>query len=644
MIRKFTLLIGCFFASILYSQHKFLNDPKLSDEDLKSTQSKIEADAPAEVLYRSVHYMIDYNGFLTQEIVSRVKIYNKENAGDYLDYEIPVYDNGKGDRETLSNLKAVTYNWEDGKKTTTKIQRDEKFKSKEDKNYTITKFAYANVKNGSVVEYSYKLYSPFLSSTPRILIEEEIPVSYVEYVFDHPKPLGYSINYKGSVTPTHRDSGQKTLYGNEYQTYRFAYEKLPAFKDEKYVLNNNNYKTGIKAELNSTMINNVFKSYAMSWADIQKRLYEHDDFGLQLKRDNLVKNVLPADILEMTNRLEKADAILKFVQKNYTWNKEDETFTDKGIKNLITTKIGNTAEINLLLTMLLRNAGFDADPVVLSTIKRGMLLAYNPSISQLNFVLASFNENGKIYLLDGTSKLTEVNMISPRALNQYGIVMSKDEAKQINVIYPEVSKTVLSIDAKLLPDGTMEGKFADRDTKLYAMIANENYTEDEKTFAKNYQDEYKFPFTNMKHGLQKNNDFETSFDFTSDTFVDNIGNKLVFNPLLFLYSQNHSYNQTEPRRSDIEFYSAFDRVKKVTVTLPDGYEFENVPKSKKFRAEDNALQYAYLVTQTGNKLTVETTVKIDDSIFPKEYYPAFKQIYDNVTKMEAQVVTAVKKK
>ena len=63
MIRKFTLLIGCFFASILYSQHKFLNDPKLSDEDLKSTQSKIEADAPAEVLYRSVHYIIDYNGF-----------------------------------------------------------------------------------------------------------------------------------------------------------------------------------------------------------------------------------------------------------------------------------------------------------------------------------------------------------------------------------------------------------------------------------------------------------------------------------------------------------------------------------------------------------------------------------------------------
>ena len=208
-MKKFTLFIGCFLVSFLYSQHKFLNDPKLSDEDLKSTQSKIEADAPAEVLYRSVHFMIDYNGYLTQEITKRVKIYNKDNAGDYLDHEISIYDNNQGDRETLSNLKAVTYNWEDGKKVATKIKGDEKFKSKEDKNFTINKFAFANVKDGSVVEYSYKLFSPFLSSTPRILIEEEIPVKYVEYIFDAPKPLGYTINYKGSLSPIRRDTGEK---------------------------------------------------------------------------------------------------------------------------------------------------------------------------------------------------------------------------------------------------------------------------------------------------------------------------------------------------------------------------------------------------------------------------------------------------
>ncbi|MGZ5284208.1 MAG: transglutaminase domain-containing protein [Kaistella sp.] len=636
----FALAVG--LSGFAYSQHKFLEIPKLSEEDLKSEKSAKFGDVPAEVLYRSTHFRIDYDGNLYQNVVSRVKIYNKDNASDYLGQEIGVYDDNRGSRETLSNLKANTYNFENGKTVTTKISKDEKFKSKEDKNYNITKFAFANVKNGSVVEYSYTLLTPFLSSTPRVLIEEEIPARYVEYVLDSPKPLGYTINYKGDLSPTHRVIEEKQMYGNAYQTYRFAYENVPAYKEEKYVMNNNNYKTGIKAELNSTLINDVFKSYATNWEDIRQRLYQHEDFGLQLDKDGLVKNLLPSEIKDLPT-LQKADAVLKFVQKNYTWNKQDEVFTDKGIRNLISTKVGNTAEINLMLTMLLRSVGINADPVVLSTVNRGFLLAYNPSISQLNYVVASFLDKDKIYLLDGAYKHSEMNMIAPKALNYYGLIMGKKDVKQINIFYPEVSKTLLTVDAKLNPDGTIDGHFTDRDTKLYAMVVNERYVEDKEKFVQSYKNEYKFALSNMKHNLHENNDFETMFDFSSDTFVDAIGSKLVFNPLLFLYAQNHDFKQDTPRKAPLEFYSPSDRVKKVTITLPDNYVFENVPKSKKFRTQDNALQYTYQVTQTGNKLTVETTTQIDDSVFPKEYYPAFTQIYDNITQQEAQVVTAVKK-
>lgn len=641
-MKKVLLSFSLFLFGFISSQHKFLEVPKLTDEDLQSTKSAKFDDAPAEVLYRSVHFHIDYDGYLYKDVVSRVKIYKKDNASNYLNTEIGVYDDGKGNRETLSDLKAYTYNFENGKSVATKIPKDEKYKSREDKNYNITKFAFSNVKDGSVVEYSYTVLTPFLSSTPRILIEEEIPVRYVEYVLDAPKPLSYTINYKGDLNPNYRMVEEKKMYGNDYRTYRFAYENIPAYKEEKYVMNNDNYKTGIKAELNSTLIDNVYKSYANSWEDIRKRLNVHDDFGEQLKKQNAVKDILSADIKSLPNTVERANAILKFVQNNYTWNKEDEVFTDKGIKNLIATKIGNTAEINLLLTMLLRSADIEADPVVLSTVKRGLLLSYNPSIAQLNYVIASFVENDKIYLLDGTYKQSEINMIAPKALNYFGIVMGKKEAKKVSIFFPDESKTLLTIDAKLNPDGSFEGHFADRDTKLYAMVVNESYTDDKEKFANSYKELYKFSFSNLKHGLQ-DKDFETSFDFSSDTFADAIGNKLVFNPLLFLYTQNHDFNQKDERKAPLEFYSANDRVKKVTITIPEGYVFENVPLSKKFRTEDNGLVYSYLVTEEGNKLTVETSVKVDDSTFPKEYYPAFTQIYDNITKQEGQVVTAVKK-
>lgn len=643
MMRKFLLTLNLFLFGFIYSQHEFLDVPKLSEEDVKSVKSLKYEDAPAEILYQSTHFRIDYDGSLYKNVITRIKIYQKDNASDYLNHEIGIYDNRNGTRETLSGLKANTYNYENGKILATKIEKNEKFKSKENKLYDVTKFAFSNVKDGSVIEYSYTVLTPFLGSTPRVLIENEIPGRYIEYVLDSPKPLGYTINYKGSLTPTHRVVEERKMYGNDYQTYRFAYANVPPYKEEKFVGNNDNYKTGIKAELNSTMINNVFKSYATSWEDIRKRLYENDNFGLELKKQNLVKDLLSPEIRSIQNTRERADAILKFVQKTYTWNKEDDVVTDKGIKNLINTKIGNSAEINLLLVMLLRSTDISADPIVLSTIGRGMLLSYNPSIAQLNYVLASYNEGDKIFLLDGSHDLSEINMVAPKALNYYGLVMGKNEVKQVNIRYPEVCKTFLTVDAKLNPDGTFEGHFADRDTKLYAMMVNERYSDDKEKFSQEYKDEYKFSYANLKSGLQDNHDFETSFDFNADTFVDVIGSKLVFNPLLFLYAQNHNYNQKDPRKAPLEFYAANERTKKVTITLPEGYVFENVPKSKKFRTEDNGLSYVYLVTEQGNKLTVESTVKMDDSDFPKEYYPAFTQIFDNITKQEAQVVTAVKK-
>ncbi|WP_417427644.1 DUF3857 domain-containing protein [Halpernia sp.] len=640
------LFLSAFLCSISFfaQKHEFLNEPKLTVEDVQNMTPSIKADAPAEILYRSYHYRIDYNGFMYSDVISRIKIYDKDKAGDYLNTEISLYEAPTGSqREKLASLKAYTYNFVDGKIKETKVEKDSKFKSTEDKNYTITKFAFPDVKNGSVIEYHYTVETPFYWSVPKVMIERDIPAKYIEYVFETPKQLGYTINYKGSLAPTFRDVQERNIYGGDHFSYRFAYENVPAYKEESFVRNNDNYKTSIKAEVNSSSINGIFTSFTVTWEDVRKRLYKNENFGDQLKKMSAVKNILPAEIKTITNNVERADAILKFVQKNYKWNNDLDVVTDKGIKNLISTKIGNSAEINLLLVMLMKDTGIKANPIVLATVGKGLLRSYAPSLSSLNYVIAGVEDGKNIFLYDATSKFSSRNTIPPRALNYLGFLMDEKEAKELNIIYPDNSETDLVVDAKLNTDGTFSGHFSDTDKKLYAMMAEEAYADNKEDYQKEYKDRYKFPFKNIKSGTDENGAFSTSFDFDSDTFVDAIGNKLVFNPLLFLYSKNHDFNQEEERKAPLEFYSSYDRIKKVSITLPEGYVFENVPKSKKFRTEDNSISYLYDVTQEGNKLTVETTTTIDDSVFPKEYYLAFKQIFDNITKMEGQVVTAVKK-
>lgn len=646
MKTKLLVLFTIFSFSFYLAQkeHKFLDTPKLTIEDLKKTKSTLKEDAPAEVLYRSIHYYIRKDYEMEIKIVDRVKIYNKDKAEDFLNKEIALYEAQSGNEEKLSNLKAYTYNLENDKIVTNKVEKDSKFKSTENKRYNIVKFAFPNVKDGSVVEYSYTVFSPFIREMPKIMIEEEVPVIYTEYVLDTPKELGYSINYKGSVMPKYRISEERMLYGADYRTYRFGYENLKAFLDENYVKNIDNYKTSIRAELNSSYTGNVLKSYTLSWDDVRKEMMEEEEFGGALRKDHLVKDLLPTEIKQIPNELKKTEAILKFVQKNYTWDHKNRVFTEEGIKNLINTKVGNSAEINILLVLLLRNAGINANPVVLSTVNMGMVTNYLPSITSLNYVIACVESNKQLYTLDATSKLSSINVIPPRAVNYNGFLFTDKKAEQINIVNPEKSNTYLEVTAQLEKDATFAGHFTDRDTKVYAMLNNEQYEEDKDGYQKeNYKERYKFPLSNLKSGALNDNEFETSFDFTSDSFVDGVGGKFIFNPLLFLYSKNHDFNQIEERRNPIEFISAYNKNKKVTITIPEGYKFETLPDSKKFKTEDDAIKYSYMVNQEGNKITVESNILVDDSFFPKEYYPAFKQIFDAITKYEGQLVTVVKK-
>ena len=93
-----------------------------------------------------------------------------------------MYESESGREEKYLILKLITYNLENDKMVATKVEKDSKFKSTENKRYNIIKFAFPNVKDGSVVEYSYTVLSPFIHEMPKIMIEENVPIIYSEYV------------------------------------------------------------------------------------------------------------------------------------------------------------------------------------------------------------------------------------------------------------------------------------------------------------------------------------------------------------------------------------------------------------------------------------------------------------------------------
>ncbi|ASK32579.1 transglutaminase [Chryseobacterium sp. T16E-39] len=642
-MKKLVLIIisSINFIFIGAQKKEFLDPPKFNDADLSKQKSTLDENAPAEILYKSVHFNVDYSTImLHKQVFYRVKIYDKDKAEDLLNLEIPLYESGS-DKESVSKMRAYTYNLENGSVVTTKVDKSSKYKSKENKYVSVTKFAFPNVKNGSIIEYQYEVISPFLYSVPEIVIESDTPSLYTEYVLDTPSNIAYNVNYTGSLDPKYRQVEEKILYGRDYKTYRFGYENLKGFKTERFIKNDRNFRTKISAELHSTNFREL-KLYSSSWEQIKERLYDSDDFGYELKKTRLAKDNMPADISGLSEG-EKANAIFKYVQKTFTWNKYSGVTTSDGIKKMLETKTGNAAEINLFLIMLLREAGIKADPLAISTVNNGMINLASPNVSNLNFVLAAVKIKDQFHLYDATSKQSSMDMLPMRDWNQFGILISKEKVQQLSMVNTKPSFTYLTAVAKIGEDGSISGTYSDKDTGSYAMFAKENYDENAEKYKKQYKENYSIDFTNIDSKVLENGDFESTMNFSSENLIDRIGKKMIINPMLFLNKNSNEFDQTEVRKYPIDFISAYTRTKKITFEIPEGYVIEEMPKNKKIVTDDKEIEYSYIAEQKGNKLEVTSMTKVLSPDYDKEYYPAFKQIWGVASKTENQVISLIKK-
>lgn len=642
---KKILLIAFYSIGLIFikaQKHDFLEIPKFNDADLSKQKSSLDENTPAEILYKSLHFSIDYStGNLIKKTYYRVKIYDKNKAEDWLNLEVPLYQSG-GSQEILSKMKAFTYNLENGASVATKVDKSSKYKSKESKNYSITKFAFPNVKNGSIIEYQYEVTSPFLFIIPEILIETDTPSLYTEYILDTPSHIAYNVNYTGFLDPKYREIDERTMYGASYRTYRFGYENVKGFKTEKFVNNDRNYRTKISAELHSTNFG-VVKLFSSSWEQIKQRLYEDEDFGGELKKTKLAKENMPSNIVGILDEIERANTIFDYVKNTFTWNKDRGIYTENGIKKMIETKIGNAAEINLFLVMMLREAGIKADPLTISTINHGLINVVSPNVSNMNFVIAAIKTKDGFHLYDATSKQSSIDQLPPRDWNQFGILMGKEKVQQLSMANNKQSFTYLTIDAKINDDGSISGSYSDKDTGAYAMFAKESYDDNSEKYQKQYRENFSIDFSNIDSKVLDNGDFESTMKFSSENMIDKIGKKIIINPMLFLNKTSNEFDQTEERKYPIDFISPYTRVKKVVLEIPDGYAIEEMPKSKKIVTEDKEIEYNYIIEQKGNKLEIVSTTKVASADYPKEYYPAFKQIWGVASKQENQVISLVKK-
>ncbi|MFL9843016.1 DUF3857 domain-containing protein [Flavobacterium rhizosphaerae] len=660
------LLVLFFACSGFLVQAQKYELGEVTKEELAEKAHPTDPSAPAAILFSKGETFLQYsvtgdNFELVTEVEMKIKIYNKEGY-DWANKTMKYYNDGQ-QKEMLDFSKAVTYNLVDGKIEKTKLKSDGEFTEEVNKYWKAKKIMMPDVKEGSIIEYKYVVRSPFISTFPDWQFQESIPVNHSEYTTKIPEYFIYNPNFRGYYTPTVTNDAAtrsfsitskertgtravRTTFTTDKIDYREAVTKyvlnnLEALKDESYVNNIANYSAAVEHELSIIKYpNSPIKTISTNWDDVAKTIYKYDDFGPELDKTGYYDEDIDALLAGITSPAEKAYTIFFYVKSRMNWNGFVGYSCEQGVKKAYKEKVGNVADINLMLTSMLRYAGLDANPVLVST--RANKIALFPSRSAFNYVIATVNIEGANILFDATSKQAMPNILPTRTLNWEGRLIKKDGSSEPIALMPYTpSREVIMVTAELDKEGKLSGKARDQYFDYNAYIFRDRY---ENVKKESYIEKMEADYTGLElieyeveHDDPSKPVIET-YAFNHNNTSEIIGDKIYINPLLF-FARTENPFKLEKRQYPIDFVFPTEDKFFITITLPEGYEVESLPEPLAMSMEQNIGGFKYNIAQSNNKLQIIATVNINYATIPPDYYDTVKHFYQQmVDKQKEKIV------
>lgn len=648
-MKKNLLTIGLFLFALYASGQVKYELGKVTVDELKETRHPKDTAAVAAILFKNgkTYFDVDSerNWILVTEVETRIKIYKKDGYS-FANEQVGYYTGGKQVRLFFDD--AVTYNLVGGKIEKTKLKSDGEFTEKLNENYSYKKIALPNVKEGSIIEYKYTLKTPYYALVNDWYFQYPIPANHVQYKTTIPEYFYYNVFMKGylPINTTAPIKSRNNQLGFDEVITSYSIDDVKAIKQEPYVNNMDNYTSMIQMELASTYSpKSGTESYATDWESVAKKIYEDKDFGDELKITSYFEKDLEALLKNVASRDERVMAIFNYVKSRMNWNEHFGYYCNSGVKKAYAEKVGNVAEINLMLVAMLRHAEIKANPVLVSTRSNGIALF--PNRGAYNYVIAAIElENKDVLLLDATTKNALPNILPVRALNWTGRMIRRDKSTVEIPLMPKInSKEIVNVMATIGADGKITGKVRDQYFDYNAYNFREHYL----TMSKDkYLEQKEKRYNGIEiedYATANDNDLSKpmmeNYSFTHTNVVEHIGNKAYFSPMLH-YTETVNPFKDETREYPIDFVYPHQDKYSFSITIPDGYEIESLPTPLAISMEENIGSFKYNISQAGRQIQVSATMEINYANIPAEFYVTLRDFYKKMLEKQNEKVVLKK--
>lgn len=666
-MRIFSLLLLLFIAFLQAQAQKDPNTKfgKITAADLQPKAYALDSSAPAVVLFDVgvTDIISDRKGGLAMTFKHRKRIHilNK-NGYEYADVSIPLYKEGMNETR-LEGLKAVTYNLEGDKLAEIKLGKEGIFKEQVNKNRSRVKFTFPSVKEGSVIEYEYTLYSDFYFSLMPWTFQGKIPCLWSEYQFSLPQFMDYIFMSQGyfpfhikeqkNRSAAYVFTDASTALATESATircnatdYRWVMKNVPVLKEEKFTSTLDNHVAKIEFQLAGYKDPLNPRQIMSTWPQAAKGLLERDDFGkLFLAGNNWLDDEVKIALAGAGTREQKARNIYAYVRDHYTCTDHSSLIPDQSLKAVVKNHKGTVSELNLLLVAMLRNAGIEANPLVLSTRNNGYPPTLYPLMNRLNYVACQAMVDGKPVFLDAShSSLGYGRMMydcyngTARVVNEYapGVDFISDSLVERKFTFATYSNI----------DGKWQGRLQ-QTPGYYESVS--------------LREELKSGSTEA-YGRKLQKSF-TDFAAISNVKVDSV--KLLEHPVVVHFDLTPQHNGADllyinpfagevltenPFKSANRYYPVempftIDETYTVYMEIPEGYVLDEAPKSVRMHMnEEGDGQFEYLISVSNSVISMRMRLQMKRTYFAPEEYEMIREFYNQIVSKQSEQLVFKKKK
>ncbi|HEV7675820.1 MAG TPA: DUF3857 domain-containing protein [Candidatus Angelobacter sp.] len=376
-----------------------------------------------------------------------------------------------------------------------------------------------------------------------------------------------------------------------------------------------------------------------------------------------VQELAPAS-LPLFDRIK---ALARFAQKDIRYAAIEigiGGFRPHPASEVFTHRYGDCKDKAALLKSMLSQIGVKSYLMPIQT-DRGVYTDKSPANLGFNHVIiaiqlpeASYKNNlpalyehpklGHLLIFDPTSELVPFGQIPSYAQDNYALLVAENGGELIHLpLSPaEFNSVNRTASLTLLADGTLKGDVEESLTGYFAAAARnlkDISLQDRKKVIEHMLGRWVANFQVDSFDIVNAEDIEKDlvlhYKFSVGHYAKNAGPLLLVRPRVIGEMAGY-YDASKPRHYAYEFEAPFTRSDKVEITLPDGFQVDELPEPA--RVSYPFGEYVSKTEKTGNSLKYTRQYKMQTTVVPLDKMDDLKKLFSQINADEKNMAVLKK--